>query len=79
MDSRLCFIAAWLRGEEAMTLLCAVHGISRKTGDKWLARYRALGAAGLADRSSARPSQARLLAPSLLDPILSLRQARPSW
>jgi transposase InsO family protein len=79
MDSRLCFIAACLRGEEAMTSLCAHHGISRKTGYKWLARYQALGAAGLAERSSARPSQARVLAPSVLDPILSLRQARPSW
>lgn len=62
-----------------MTLLCACHEISRKTGYKWLARYEALGAAGLADRSSARPSQTRVLAPAVLDPLLALRHARPSW
>ena len=79
MDSRLCFVAACLRGDCSMTSLCSQHGISRKTGYKWLARYQDLGAAGLADRSSARTSQIRPLASTILDPILALRRDRPSW
>jgi len=38
--------------------LCRRHGISPKTGYKWLARYQADGAAGLADRSR-RPVHTR--------------------
>jgi transposase-like protein len=39
--------------EEAnMSALCARFGISRKTGYKWLTRWRADGAAGLGDCSA---------------------------
>jgi transposase-like protein len=40
MDERTQFIARVLAGEDAMTALCRGYGISRKTGYKWLARYR---------------------------------------
>ena len=32
-----------------MTALCEEYGVSRKTGYKWLARFRAQGPAGLAE------------------------------
>jgi transposase len=48
MDARLLF-GEWLGQEETMVAPCARFGISRKTGHKWLARYRAQGAAGLHD------------------------------
>jgi transposase-like protein len=57
MDQRLCFIAACLRADEPMNGLCLRFGISRKTGYKWLSRYRDFGAAGLVALSSARQSQ----------------------
>lgn len=79
MDQRLCFIGSCLRGEAPMTVLCARHGISRKTGYKWLERYRTEGAAGLVDRSSAPRSAACQLAAAVTGPILGLRRARPSW
>lgn len=44
MDLRICFIAACLRAEEPMSRLCERYGISRKTGYKWLERYKAGGA-----------------------------------
>jgi transposase len=34
-----------------ISVLCRHYGISRKTGYKWLKRYREEGEAGLADRS----------------------------
>jgi putative transposase len=43
MDERLKFIAGWLRAEAPFSQLCARHGISRKTGYKWVDRYEAPG------------------------------------
>ena len=44
MDERLRFVGECLEDEETMTELCAAFGISRKTGYKWLGRYREFGA-----------------------------------
>ena len=46
MDARRCFVLACLRAEEPMSVLCALYGMSRKTGTKWLSRYHADGVAG---------------------------------
>lgn len=51
MDHRVLFIADCLRGGRSMSELCRVHDISRKTGYKWLNRYRADAFEGLGDRS----------------------------
>ena len=40
MDERLRFIGSLLEDDETMTDLCVSFGISRKTGYKWLGRYR---------------------------------------
>ena len=79
MDARLCFVSSCLREEAPVTVLCLQHGISRKTGYKWLARYEELGAAGLADRSSAPLSSGCRLGAAVIDPILALRRERPTW
>jgi putative transposase len=79
MDSRVCFLAACLRGDEPMSFLCARQGISRKTGYKWLARYRAFGVAGLVDHSSARLTHPAGPGPEVRAAILALRDKRPSW
>lgn len=56
--------------------LCRRYGISRKTGYKWLARYRRLGPDSLADRSH-RPQQCpHATDPTLIREILALRK---SW
>lgn len=78
MDERLKFVAACLSGTEPIGWICEGFGISRKTGYKWLARYRAAGAAGLADRSRARLEPGRL-APEIRDAILALRREKPHW
>lgn len=79
MDERVCFVGSWLRGGECVSALCARYGVSRKTGYKWLARYKSEGAAGLSDRSSAPLSAALPMSCVLSDPILTLRRARPNW
>src|SRR2546425_6385823 len=51
MDQRTQFIADHLRDALTVTELCELYGVSRKTGYKWIDRYRRLGPAGLEERS----------------------------
>ena len=53
LDQRRKFIAALESGHWSMTELCARFGVTRPTGYKWRARYRAGGVAALTDRSHA--------------------------
>jgi transposase len=79
MDQRIAFVAACLRDEAPMSVLCEAVGISRKTGYKWLARYRAHGPEGLHERCRAPHRQGRRMAPELAQAILALRRDRPHW
>jgi transposase InsO family protein len=53
MDERASFVFAFETGRFGVGELCSEYGISRKTGYKWLARFREGGVAALADRSRA--------------------------
>jgi putative transposase len=79
MNHRLSFIAACLRQEEAMSQLCLRHGISRKTGYKWLDRYQQAGVAGLVELSSAPVTPAHSVEPAIAAAVLTLRDKRPTW
>jgi len=79
MDERLLFVAACLEGEETMTALCASYGVSRKTGYKWLGRYRELGAGGLRDLPRAPLVHGRATAAAIVDRILAEKEAHPLW
>jgi putative transposase len=79
MDARLMFIAECLVGELPMTALCERHGISRKTGYKWLKRYREDPDDGLCDHSRAPHRPAHGMDEALAEAILALRRRRPHW
>lgn len=79
MDARLLFIGECLEQEETMVALCARYGISRKTGYKWLGRYRAQGAAGLHDLPRAPLRHGRATPADLVERIVALKEAHPSW
>ena len=49
-------------------------GVSRQTGSKWWARYRAAGADGLVDRRSVVRRQARAHDPAVVDQLCALRR-----
>ncbi len=51
MDQKTQFISEYLRDSLSFADLCQPYHISRKTGYKWIARYRCEGPAGLVDRS----------------------------
>ena len=79
MDNRMCFVASLVRGDSSMSEACARHGISRKTGYKWLGRYEACGVAGLAEQSRARLTQTAAIDPDTAALLRRLRERRPTW
>lgn len=79
MDERMSFIVEYRRGEQAMTLLCERYGISRKTGYKWVERYRADPEGGFADRSRAPHRRAQSMAAETAEAIVALRGEHPYW
>jgi putative transposase len=79
MDRRLIFIAACLLDAEPMSHICLRHGVSRKTGYKWLGRYREAGAAGLVDLSSARHTPSAMLDATIASALLAFRKLQPTW
>jgi len=79
MSLREEFVRQALGDESNMSALCREYGISRKTGYKWLHRYRAEGAAGLAERSRRpRHSPART-AVEVETLVVAARRAHPAW
>ena len=79
MDEKFVFVADCLRGELPMAALCEDYGISRKTGYKWLGRYREQGPEGLVERSRAPHRHGRSMAPETAEAIVALRRQRPHW
>ena len=62
-----------------LSVLCERFSVSRKTGYKWLRRWRNEGKAGLADRSrrpKVSPGQTR---PELEKLVVELRKKHPAW
>jgi transposase InsO family protein len=79
MSLREEFVAKALEEETNMSALCRAYGISRKTGYKWLKRYRAEGRAGLRDRSRRPQCSPNQTAEEIEQLILVARQRHPAW
>lgn len=62
-----------------MTGLCERFGVSRKTGYKWLGRYRSLGPEGLRDLPRAPLQHGRATALELVECIVAEKEAHPAW
>lgn len=78
-DERARFIWELEAAERSMAEICRAYGISRKTGYKWLQRYRSEGVAGLADRSRAPQRRPNATPESIEREVLALRAERPYW
>lgn len=79
VSERRDFVALATAEGANMTLLCERFGISRKTGYKWLERYRLAGDAALADQSR-RPRRLREpTPPEVEERVLAVRDAHPAW
>jgi putative transposase len=79
MDQKTRFIADYLREVLSITELCALYGVSRKTGYKWIDRYLRQGPAGLEDRSRRPLSSTNRTAVEIEQALLDVRRRHPSW
>lgn len=70
------FVRRVLAGEKSKAALCREYGISRPTGDKWLARYQE--GLSLADRSRAPLTQPNRTHPDMEAAIVQYRKAYPA-
>src|SRR4051812_50017214 len=77
MSERLQFIQACLDRTQRIVDICAEFGISEKTGQKWLARVRAEGLAGLAERSHAPRTVRHRLVPAVGARVFAPRKRHP--
>jgi transposase InsO family protein len=62
-----------------MAVLCRRYEISRKTGYKWLERYRADGPLGLQARSRAPHGRPRAISAELAAMIVAVRKGNETW
>lgn len=79
MTERHKFILTHEEGLFSMTELCQRFGISRKTGYKWLERYREGGADALHDRSCAPKSCPHRTPEPICQIVIEARRAHPRW
>src|SRR4051812_36418080 len=79
MEERRQFVDAWVRGDASVAELCRRFGISRKTGYKWIARRHDGGDQTFADRSRRPHTNPRAIEAGLVDEVVALRKARPTW
>ena len=79
MELRMRLVNALMAEEDSMTALCAEYGVSRKTGYKWLTRFRAQGPVGLAERSRAPHVVPWAVSQAQREAITAMRRQHPSW
>jgi transposase InsO family protein len=79
LEARQRLMRAVVRGLKSVAQLCGDFGVSRKTGFKWLNRFRMLGGPGLRDRSR-RPKRSPTRTPSRwLTALGRVRRKHPHW
>ena len=79
MVERLKFVQDAQSDRFTMAELCARHGVSRKTGYKWITRYAEEGRRGLGDRSRAPQTCPHRLAAATATLLVTARTAHPFW
>ena len=79
MDQKTQFIADFQRLSLSFTELVQLYHISRKTGYKWIERYKRNGITGLLDRSRRPKFPANSTPKKMVELILEARHRHPTW
>ena len=79
MSQREEFVLLVSQPEANVQALCRRFGVSRPTGYKWLARYRASGRDGLRDQSRRPRGSPRRTESALESAVLAVRLAHRAW
>jgi transposase-like protein len=79
-EERLRFVCLAERKDRKLVDLCREFGISRQTGNVWIRRFRAEGAAGVMVERSRRPHRSPGQCPvEAAAAIVKLRKRYPDW
>ena len=79
MNQKQNFIQLALSDRYSITELCENHGISRKTGHKWLKRFEQFGEAGLSEMSRAPKTAPRRTPDFIQRLIVAERERHSTW
>lgn len=79
VDERMRFVMTVEKDVEAFAAVCRRFEVSRKTGYKWLERYRDAGVEGLLDRSRAPLHRPHGMTPEIAERCLAVRRDNPTW
>lgn len=79
MDQRIRFISEWLNAYFPFSELCRQFEISRRTGYKWINRYKEYGPEGLADQPRRPLSCPHRTEQEITQAIVDLRKVHPTW
>lgn len=78
-EQRKKFIDDCLNGKMSVAIACQKYDISRKTGYKWLERYRLEGLDGLRDKHRAPHTQAGAINDDIIDQVIGVRIEHSDW
>ncbi len=79
MEQRIKFVMEALDGTYSMLELCNYYGISRKTGYKWLNRYRQGGIEAVHNRSRKPHSHPQEMSHQVKESILAIKKRFSKW
>ncbi len=79
MDQRVRFVSEVLKGYFPFSELCHQFNISRKTGYKWMERYKIEGPVGLYDKPKRPHSSPGETDPAIIESIVQTRIKHPTW
>lgn len=79
MEERMKYVSDWLKEEWSVAELCRVYSISRKTGYKWIKRYRTHGMEGLREISRAPHIHPNQTPASTEEQLIRFRHQHPRW
>lgn len=79
LDERLRLVLAYLNEKASLADLCRRFGVSRKTGRKWVGRYRELGPEGVRDRSRAPLHHPNATPPEVVALVIRTKLEHPTW
>ena len=79
MDERMRFVLEVEQGEQPVSELCRIYGVSRETGYVWLRRYREFGLEALGDVGRAPLQHPNQTPERIEQAVLELRRAHMRW
>ena len=79
MEQRARFVLDALQRKFTISELCYRYGVSRKTGHKWIKRYKKEGAAGCDDRRRSPRVHPNATDPKIARLIIKARRANPGF